>query len=108
MRPHSILMVVDLPLPLGPKNPKIEPLATVSCKSRTAVTSPKRLVNERATMASLTSQRDLDRRASGQAALRVVNAHLHTVGEIGAVLARLHVAWRELRVLIDLFDSAAE
>ena len=43
-RPVSILMVVDLPAPLGPRKPKNWPGATVRLTSWTAVNSPKRRV----------------------------------------------------------------
>jgi len=38
----SILMTVVLPLPLGPRNPKISPFSTRKLTSFTAVTLPKR------------------------------------------------------------------
>src|SRR5262249_55702683 len=41
-RPHSILMVVVLPAPLGPRNPKICPPSTCSDSSATASSVPKR------------------------------------------------------------------
>jgi hypothetical protein len=43
-RPVSILMVVDLPAPLGPRKPKNWPGATARLTSWTAVKSPKRRV----------------------------------------------------------------
>src|SRR5450755_2709681 len=43
--PHSTLMVVDFPAPLGPRKPKISPGCTSRFKSATAVKSPKRLVS---------------------------------------------------------------
>jgi len=39
--PHSILMVVVLPDPLGPRNPKIWPRSTVTSMPSTAVKVPK-------------------------------------------------------------------
>src|SRR5271166_2159047 len=42
--PVRILIVVVLPAPLGPKNPKISPGATAKEMPSTAVASPKRLV----------------------------------------------------------------
>ncbi len=44
-RPQSILMVVDLPAPLGPRNPKISPLDTWRSTASTAVKAPKRFVS---------------------------------------------------------------
>src|SRR6266581_4153539 len=43
-RPVSILIVVDLPAPLGPRNPKNCPGATRKLTSSTATSSPKRRV----------------------------------------------------------------
>jgi len=43
-KPVSILMVVDLPAPLGPRKPKNWPGATERLTSSTAVKSPKRRV----------------------------------------------------------------
>ena len=43
-RPVSILMVVDLPAPLGPRKPKNWPGATERLTPETAVKSPKRRV----------------------------------------------------------------
>jgi hypothetical protein len=44
-------MVVVLPAPLGPSSPKISPRATANESPSTAVTSPKRRVSPRASMA---------------------------------------------------------
>src|SRR4051794_15709642 len=49
--PHSIRIVVDLPAPFAPRNPKISPSATSKLTSFTAVKSPKRRVSERTAMA---------------------------------------------------------
>ena len=48
----SILIVVDLPLPLGPRNPKTCPRGTSKLIPSTAVKSPKRLVSPRTEMAA--------------------------------------------------------
>jgi hypothetical protein len=45
-----IRIVVDLPAPLGPSNPKDSPLATSKSMASTAVKSPNFLVNPRALM----------------------------------------------------------
>src|SRR5689334_18056882 len=45
--PHSILMVVDFPAPLGPRKPKTYPRATSRLTSFTATKSPKRRVRPR-------------------------------------------------------------
>ena len=44
IRPESILNVVDLPAPLGPRNPRISPGHTSKLKSRTALRGPKFLL----------------------------------------------------------------
>src|ERR1700722_1609063 len=41
---HSILIVVDLPAPLGPRNPKVSPTGTSKSIPRTASISPYFLV----------------------------------------------------------------
>src|ERR1700676_285188 len=43
--PQSIRMTVDLPEPLGPRNPKMEPLPTENETWSTAVNVPKRFVS---------------------------------------------------------------
>src|SRR6188768_3135147 len=42
--PHRMRIVVDLPAPFGPRNPKISPCDTSSDTSSTATKVPKRLV----------------------------------------------------------------
>src|SRR5690349_12905381 len=49
--PHSMRMVVVLPLPLGPRNPKICPRSTLKAKSSTTMRLPKLLRNPRTSMA---------------------------------------------------------
>src|SRR5262245_15021591 len=55
---HSILMVVDLPAPLGPRKPNTSPAATSKSTPRTASISPYRLANPATeiTAASVTSR----------------------------------------------------
>src|SRR5713101_2617 len=50
-RPVSILIVVDLPAPFGPRKPKNCPLSTVRSIWLTATSSPKRRVSFSVTMA---------------------------------------------------------
>src|SRR2546421_1848161 len=50
-RVQSIEMVVDLPAPLGPRNPKVSPGMTSKLTPRTASKSPKRLRRSRASIA---------------------------------------------------------
>ena len=54
-RPVSILMVVLLPAPLGPRKPKKRPRATLKVRPFTAVVLPKTLVSPRTTMAAVAS-----------------------------------------------------
>ena len=44
MKPASMRIVVDLPAPLGPRNPSTSPRATLKLTLSTAVKLPKRLV----------------------------------------------------------------
>src|SRR5713226_10580323 len=53
-KPVSILMVVDLPAPLGPRKPKNWPGATLRFTSSTATRSPKRRVRFSVEMAGET------------------------------------------------------
>src|ERR1051325_6328267 len=43
--PHNIRITVDLPEPLGPRNPKIDPLSTPKVTRSTAVKCPNRFVS---------------------------------------------------------------
>src|ERR1700722_10516476 len=52
-RPVSILMVVDLPAPLGPRKPKNWPASTRRFTSCTAVKSPNRRVRSVVSMAGV-------------------------------------------------------
>src|SRR6266545_4796202 len=52
---HSIEMVVDLPAPLGPRNPKVWPGGTLKLTPRTASTSSNRLIRPSAWMAAAPS-----------------------------------------------------
>src|SRR6266540_1173312 len=52
---HSIEMVVDLPAPLGPRNPKVWPGGTLKLTPRTASTSSNRLIKPSAWMAAAPS-----------------------------------------------------
>src|ERR1700694_3901117 len=50
--PHSILIVVDVPLPFGPRKPKISPRQTSRLNARTTVRVPYVLVNARVLIAA--------------------------------------------------------
>src|SRR5271169_242151 len=58
-RPVSILMVVDFPAPLGPRNPKNWPGATRRFTSWTATRSPKRRVRCSVEIAGAASDADV-------------------------------------------------
>src|SRR5687768_15794265 len=63
--PVSILMVVVLPAPFGPRNPKISPAFTAKLTAFTAVKSPKLLVRpstamDRSTAADSTTSHQLN------------------------------------------------
>ena len=45
MKSSSMLIVVDLPAPFGPRKPNISPSSIVRSRSSTATTSPKRFVS---------------------------------------------------------------
>src|SRR5712691_4452270 len=45
IKPHSILISVDLPDPFGPRNPNISPPSTDRLRLSTAVTSPNLFVS---------------------------------------------------------------
>src|SRR3989304_3601224 len=55
-RPVSILMVVVLPAPLGPRNPKISPRCTPNVTPSTAVKVPNRLVSSSTSMTGAPSR----------------------------------------------------
>src|SRR3954471_17279275 len=104
MTPASMRRVVVLPAPSGPTIPKSVPAGTSKLRLSTAVTAPKRRVRPRTSMA----EGDI----GGHAGLEVVrgvlrDAHLHGVDQLHALLARLHVARRELRLAGDEGDHAA-
>src|ERR1043165_9391986 len=60
--PHSMRIVVDLPAPLLPRNPKISPRATSNVTLSTATNWPNRRVRPRTTIAGLLSNRTLQAR----------------------------------------------
>src|SRR6267143_3661894 len=120
-RPVSILMSVVLPLPLGPRNPKISPFSTRKLTSLTAVNLPNRRTRCSAEMAGaapfcvavameLASRLQLHVRShAGEDTTRsVVDANFHAEDLVDALFAGLHVAGKKLRLLIDLFDRTVE
>src|SRR5437879_3383951 len=117
--PVSILITVVLPLPLGPRKPKISPASTRKLTPSTAVKSPKRLTRPFATIAGvlpllpliatsafLDLQPDVRCHAGPHAAARIVDAQFHPKHLMDALFPRLHVARQEFRLLIDLFHHS--
>src|SRR5215470_13506312 len=115
--PVSILMTVVLPLPFGPRKPKISPLCTVKLMSLTAVKLPKRRMRCCAAMAVVSEEDirsargrklDIGGHAGEDAVGRIVDADLHTKYLMGALFAGLHIARKKFGLLIDLFDYAGK
>src|SRR5262249_24821776 len=123
-RPVNILMTVVFPLPLGPKKPKISPLATSKPTPFTAVNLPKLRTSPRAVMAGSVAGAPpagfclvrVTGRAStpefhvgghsGQDMPRpIVDADFHAEDLVHAFFARLHVARKKLGLLVDLFND---
>ena len=50
MKSSSMLIVVDLPAPFGPRKPNISPSPIVRSRSSTVTASPKRFVSPRVSM----------------------------------------------------------
>src|SRR5215471_10513105 len=73
-KPVSILIVVDLPAPLGPRKPKNCPGATRRLTSSTATRSPKRRVNPSVEMVGLVLIEIADPGKSESSTTRVVSA----------------------------------
>src|SRR5215471_11212771 len=108
-KPVSILMTVVLPLPLGPRKPKISPFSTRKLTSSTAVKSPNLRTRCSAAMAaavgfwlSVAIKTFLSRFCGGQPhvgghaglhlAARIIDADLYAENLVNAFLAGLHVA----------------
>src|SRR5215471_8136278 len=126
-KPVSILMTVVFPLPLGPRNPKISPLATSKLTPFTAVSFPKVRTRLRAEMAgsvpgappfvfcgvSLTISTSafklhVGRHARQNVARRIVDAHFDAEDLVYTFLPGLHVARKKLGLLIDLLNHACK
>src|SRR5215467_3580447 len=126
-RPVNILMTVVFPLPLGPKKPKISPLATSKLTPFTAVNLPKLRTSPRARMAGSVggappfgfwlagvtgSASTLEFHVGGHAgknvARRIVDTDFHAEDLVHAFFARLDVARKKLGLLVDLFHDACK
>src|SRR5262245_58650566 len=126
-RPVSILMTVVLPLPLGPKKPKISPLATWKLTPFTAVNLPKLRTSPCAAMAgsvagappfgfwlarvtgsASTFEFHIGGHAGQDVPSRIVDADFHAEDLVHAFFARLHVARKKLGLLVDLFNDTCK
>src|SRR6266852_5676960 len=114
-------MTVVLPLPLGPRNPKISPFSTRKLTSLTAVNLPKRRTRCSAEMAgtgpfcaeaamgsAIRLKFHIRGHAGEDVAGRVVDANFYAEDLVNALFAGLHVARKKLSLLIDLFDRAVK
>src|SRR5579871_875186 len=120
--PVSILMTVVLPLPLGPRKPKISPRFTSKLTSFTAVNSPNvrtRCSAEIATSVAgyefpeaITSARCFQCHVGGHAGAhairRIVDANLDAKDLVHPLFACLNVARQKFRLLINLLDDAVK
>src|SRR5258708_40270724 len=120
-RPVSILMTVVLPLPLGPRNPKISPFSTRKLTSLTAVNWPNRRTRCSAQIAGTAPfcvavamglaaclQLYVSSHARADTPGRIVDANLHAEKLMHAFFTGLDVAGKKLGLLIDLLDRAVE
>src|SRR5262245_11819005 len=124
-RPVSILMTVVFPLPLGPRKPKISPLATAKLTLFTAVNFPNVRTSPRAEMAgsapgpppfvfamvpltrSVSALEFHIRSHSRQNVMcRIIDAHFHAEHLMHPFFPRLHIARQKFGLLIDLFNQA--
>src|SRR5579859_5463553 len=108
--PHSIRMQVVLPLPFGPRNPKMVPFGTVKVSASTAVKLPNRFVSAFSSMAFMAVTRflpcirswlpfsdPLHRRIHARlhARIRALEAQSHREYLLAALVGRLQVGGRE-------------
>src|ERR1041385_3751872 len=123
--PQSMRMTVDLPEPLGPRKPKIEPRATEKLTRSTAVKWPNRLVRFSHSIIKSAGMRygaggtpallcrhirknHIRRHAGAQLVFRVRQRDFHAEHLLDAFVHRLHVARRELGRPADLLDTPSE
>src|SRR5882724_6823079 len=120
-RPVSILMTVVLPLPLGPRKPKISPFSTRKLTSLTAVKWPKRRTRFFAEMATcgldsgwvaiasaFCFQFHIRGHAREHAAGGIIDADFYANNLVDALFTSLHIARQEFSLLVDLLDDAVE
>src|ERR1700730_3796234 len=121
-KPVSILMTVVLPLPLGPRKPKISPFSTRKLTPSTATKSPKRRTRFLAKMQTsagrcslLTGinlicrlQLHVSGHAAAHSAGEVIDANFYANYFVYPFAASLHVARKEFSLLINLFHNPIE
>src|SRR3984893_3600573 len=121
-RPVSILMTVVLPLPFGPRKPKISPFSTRKLTPSTATKSPKRRTRFFAEMEASSGRCPLEadiilirsfqlhvsRHAAAHTAGGVIDANFYADYFVYAFAASLHVARKKFGLLIDLLHDAIE
>src|ERR1700686_5414158 len=121
-RPVSILMTVVLPLPLGPRNPKISPFSTRKLTPSTATKSPKRRTRFLAEMEASSGrcplaadinlirsfQLHVSRHAAAHTTSGVVDANFYADYFVYAFAPGLHVARKKFGLLINLLYHAIE
>src|SRR6202022_11922 len=120
--PVSILMTVVLPLPLGPRKPKISPFSTRKLTPSTATKSPKRRTRFLAAIEASAGrcplstginlihsfQLHVSRHAAAHTAGGVIDANFYADYFVYAFAASLHVARKKFGLLIDLLHDAIE
>src|ERR1700730_1873584 len=121
-RPVSILMTVVLPLPFGPRKPKISPFSTRKLTPSTATKSPKRRTRFLAKMEASSGrcpllaginlirsfQLHVSRHAATHTARGVIDANFYTDYFMHPFAAGLHVARQKFGLLINLLHNAIE
>src|SRR5579885_1679968 len=114
-RPQSMRIVVDLPLPFGPRKPYTWARATVRSTESTARTAPKRRLRPRATIAGADSlgivgerrglARDAGRQGPGG---RAVEHEFGAIDETAGVVAGERIVRREARLAPDAREGGGE
>src|SRR5437879_12906159 len=116
-RPVSILMTVVVPLPLGPRKPKISPFSTRKLTSFTAVKLPKRRTRCSAAMAAcgrdcwwvaiasaLGFQFHIRSHAGKDTTGRIIDANFYANDLVDAFFAGLNIARHDFGVRVDLLE----
>src|ERR1700730_16908713 len=121
-RPVSILMTVVLPLPLGPRKPKISPFSTRKLTPSTATKSPKRRTRFLAWIEASSGrcslfaginlirnfQLHVSRHTAAHTTGGVIDANFYADYFMHPFAASLHVARKQFGLLINLLNHAIE